>query len=488
VATFTYKARSRQGEILQDRVEGTDTMAVAAALRHQGFLVIDVQEQGVVQKDLLEPFKKVKLADLVVFTRQFSTMINAGLPIVRALYVLAEQTDNPKLKKAIVAVRKDLEAGLVLSEVLEQHPKVFGRLYVEMVRAGEMGGTLDGVLLRIADQLEKEADLRRKVKSAMAYPLIVLVLAILAASFMLIFIVPIFARLFEDLGGTLPLPTRLAMGFSNILTSVFGVLVYAGMCAAFFLFLRWKNTEQGRKVWGRISLKIPLKIGDIVRKAALARFARTLGTLSSAGVPILQSIEITATSSGNWVVENALLRSRDAIREGIPIYKPLEEEAVFPPMVTRMIAVGEETGDIDGMLQKIAEFYESEVDAAIKALTSIIEPLMIIVVGAISRRYSHLHVPADVQDLRAHRVVSALAGLAGDFFCRISRPGQDARRLRAWHFSGNSATGSWGLLRYSRRTSPSSPRRCAAPKGVGPSSFTSTRWTTTSSRTSPSAP
>src|SRR5215210_8912059 len=364
-------------------MEGADTMAIASQLRQQGLLVIDVKEQGVAQRDLLEPLKKVKLADLVVFSRQFATMINAGLPIVRALYILSEQTENPKLKEVVVQVRKDVEAGLALSEALDKHPKVFSRLYVEMVRAGEIGGILDGVLLRLADQLENDQELRRKVKSAMTYPIVVFILAILAASFMLIFIVPIFARMFEDLGGTLPLPTRICMLLSDILTSIFGVLVYAGMGRAVVLFLRWKKSESGRKVWGRAVLRIPAKIGDVVKKATLARFARTLGTLSAAGVPILQSIEITATSSGNWVVEKALLKSRDAIREGIPIYKPLETEPVFPPMVTRMIAVGEETGDIDGMLTKIAEFYESEVDAAVKALTSIIEPLMIVVVGGI---------------------------------------------------------------------------------------------------------
>ena len=383
MATYSYRVRNRQGEILQDQMEADDTMAVASQLRQQGLLVIDVKEKGVAQRDLLEPFKKVTLGDLVVFTRQFATMINAGLPIVRALYVLSEQTENVKLKEVIVQVRKDVEAGLALSEALDKHPKVFSRLYVEMVRAGEIGGILDGVLLRVADQLENDQELRRKIKSAMTYPLVVLVLAIMAASFMLIFIVPIFARMFEDLGGTLPLPTRVAMGASGILTSIFGVFVYGAMFAAVFGFLRWKNTEQGRKVWGRVSLRIPFKIGDVIQKVALARFARTLGTLSAAGVPILQAIEITAASSGNWVIENALLKSRDAIREGIPIYKPLEDEPVFPMMVTRMIAVGEETGDVDGMLSKIADFYESEVDAAVKALTSIIEPLMIVVVGGI---------------------------------------------------------------------------------------------------------
>jgi type IV pilus assembly protein PilC len=367
VATFTYKVRTPRGEILRDRVEGEDAMAVAATLRRQGLLIIDVKEQSVAQRDILEPFRKVKLGDLVVSTRQLSTMINAGLPIVRALYVLSEQTANRKLKRVIDVVRKDVEAGFALSEALHKHPEVFSRLYVEMVGAGEVGGILDEVLLRIADQLEKDQELRRKVKSAMTYPIIVLVLAVLAASFMLIFIVPIFARMFENLGGTLPLPTRMAMGISDILTGIFGVFVYAGMGAGVFLLLRWKNTERGRKLWGRVVLRIPARIGETVQKVDVARFARTLGTLSAAGVPILQAIEVSATSSGNWVVENALLKSRDAIREGIPIYRPLESEPVFPPMVIRMMAIGEETGDIDGMLTKIAEFYESEVEATVKA-------------------------------------------------------------------------------------------------------------------------
>lgn len=383
MAVYTYKARSRQGEILQDKIEGSDLTSVAASLRQQGLLVIDVKEQGAGQKDILEPFKKVGLNDLVVFTRQFATMINAGLPIVRSLYILGEQTDNKKLQAVIDDVRKQVEAGLALSEALEKHPRVFDKLYTEMVRAGEIGGILDDVLLRVAGQLEKDQDLRRKVKSAMTYPTVVLVLAVLAASFMLIFIVPIFARMFEDLGGDLPLPTKIAMGLSDVLTSPIGVVLYVGAGVGIFFFLRWKNTENGRKVVDPLLLKLPAKIGDIIQKVALARFGRTLGTLSAAGVPILQALEITAVSSGNYVIEKALLKSREAIREGLPIYQPLESEKVFPPMVTRMIAVGEETGNIDGMLTKIAEFYESEVDAAVKALTSIIEPLMIVVVGGI---------------------------------------------------------------------------------------------------------
>src|SRR5215208_2986108 len=383
MALYTYRALDKQGEIVEDKLEGSGEMAVAHELRQQGLLVIDVKEQSVAQKDIRAPFKGIRLADLVVFSRQLATMINAGLPIVRALYILSEQTENPKLKDVVVAVRKDVEAGLSLSEALEKHPEVFSRLYVEMVKAGEIGGILDGVLLRLADQLERDQDLRRKIRSAMTYPTVVLILAILVTSFMLIFIVPVFANIYQDLGGILPLPTRICMLLSNILTSFWGILLYAAMALAVVMFFRWKKSESGRKVWGRAVLRIPAKIGDVVRKATLARFARTLATLSAAGVPILQSVEITATSSGNWVVERALLKTRDAIREGIPIYKPLETEPVFPPMVTRMIAVGEETGDVDGMLTKIAEFYESEVDAAVKALTSIIEPIMVVVVGGI---------------------------------------------------------------------------------------------------------
>src|SRR5215204_3619279 len=251
MAVYTYKALDKQGEIVQDKTEGSGTLAVATELRHQGLLVIDVKEQSAAQKDILEPFKRIKLLDLVVFSRQLATMINAGLPIVRALYVLSEQTDNPKLVDVVVAVRQDVEAGSSLSQALEKHPETFSRLYVEMVKAGEVGGILDGVLLRLADQLERDQDLRRKIRSALTYPTVVLVLAILAASFMLIFIVPVFAGLFQDLGGTLPLPTRICMILSDILTSFWGVLVYAGMALAVVMFLRWKKSESGRKVWGR---------------------------------------------------------------------------------------------------------------------------------------------------------------------------------------------------------------------------------------------
>src|ERR671921_73399 len=243
MALYTYRALDKQGEIVQDKTEGSGELAVVHELRQQGLMVIDVKEQSVANKDILAPFKGIRLADLVVFSRQLATMINAGLPIVRALYVLSEQTENPKLKDVVVAVRKDVEAGSSLSESLEKHPKVFSRLYTEMVKAGEIGGILDGVLLRLADQLERDQDLRRKIRTALTYPIVVLVLAILVTSFMLIFIVPVFAGLFADLGGTLPLPTRICMILSNILTSFWGVFVYAGMALGVYLFLRWKKSE-----------------------------------------------------------------------------------------------------------------------------------------------------------------------------------------------------------------------------------------------------
>ena len=383
MAVYEYKARTRGGEMLRDRMEGADRASVVAALRRRGLLVIDVRERRAGRGALLEAFSGKRSRDLVVFTRQFATMIAAGLPVVHALRILLEQAEGGELREAVAAVRADVEGGLDLSEALGRREHIFGRLYVEMVRAGEVGGVLDEMLLRVASRLEGEADLRRKVRSALAYPLVVLLLALLSAVFMLVFIVPIFARMYADLGGTLPLPTRVAMALSDGLTGLGGVALALALAGAAAYFLRWRKTEKGRGVLDRASLRIPLKIGDVVRKVSLARFARTFGVLSAAGVPILQAMQVTAVSSGNRVVEEALMRCRHSVRGGASIHEPLQAEPVFPPMVTRMIAVGEETGNLDGMLQKVAEFYEAEVDATVEALTSIIEPLMVVVVGAI---------------------------------------------------------------------------------------------------------
>ncbi|MGH3086335.1 MAG: type II secretion system F family protein [Rubrobacteraceae bacterium] len=383
MSVYNYKVRDPQGEILRDQIEGRDRDSVAESLRGKGLLVIEIREQSPFRRELFDPFKTVRGADLVIFTRQLATMIEAGLPLVRSLGILAAQTESKKLQETIEKVRKDIEGGSSLSEALQRGEDVFGRLYVEMVRAGEVGGALDEVLLRIAAQLEKDQELKRKVRGAMAYPAFVLAFALVAALFMLVFIVPIFAGMYRDLGGNLPLPTRIALGVSDALTGLGGLVFLALICAGAYLFLRWVRTEEGRKFWGRTVLKIPFGIGGVVKKVALARCARTLGALVSSGVPILQALEIAATSSGNSLVENAVLRSREAIRRGSPIHAPLEEETIFPPMVTRMIAVGEETGNLDGMLAKIADFYESEVDNTVKSLTSIIEPVMILIVGAI---------------------------------------------------------------------------------------------------------
>jgi len=383
MSVYKYKARDPKGGILRDKIEGEDREAVAELLRSRGLLVIDVSEQGIREREVFSPFKGVRADDLVIFTRQLATMIEAGLPLVRSLRILTDQTESSKLREVVEAVRKDIESGSSLSEALHRHEVVFGKLYVEMVRAGEVGGALDEVLLRVAAQLEKDQELKRKVRGALAYPLFVLAFALVAALFMLVFIVPIFAGMYADLGGSLPLPTRIALGLSDILTGFGGLATLVLFAVGAFFVARWARTEEGRKVWGRFALRIPLGIGGVVRKVALARCVRTLGALISSGVPILQALEISATSSGNPVVEAALLRARDSIRQGSPIHAPLEAEPVFPPMVVRMIAVGEETGDLDGMLSKIADFYESEVDNTVKSLTSIIEPVMILIVGAV---------------------------------------------------------------------------------------------------------
>ncbi len=382
MAVYDYKARDGRGGILEDRTEGRSVAEVAAELRRRNLLVISVREQRAARSLVFELFDRVTTDDLVVFTRQLATMIGAGLPLVRALHALAEQAEKRRLRDVVSGVRADVESGAALSAALAGRRDVFPNLYVEMVRAGEVGGVLDEVLPRLASQLEHDRELKRKVKSALAYPATVLALALLAAAFMLVFVVPVFARMFEDLGGVLPLPTRIAMGLSDLVVGIGGVVLLVAGSLGVIAFLRWRRTEVGRRAWGRLSLSIPLGIGQVVRKVALARFARTLGALATSGVPILQAIEITAGSSGNPVIEEALLAGRDAVRVGAPIHRALEG-GVFPPMVTRMISVGEETGELDSMLARIADFYEAEVDATVKALTSIIEPLMIVVVGAI---------------------------------------------------------------------------------------------------------
>jgi type IV pilus assembly protein PilC len=315
-------------------------------------------------------------------TRQLSTMISSGLSILRTLYVLEDQTESKKLKAALVAVRKDVEAGLPLSDSLARHPKLFGPLYVSMVRAGETGGMLEEALIRVADQLEADGDLRRKVKSAMAYPAVVLGFSMLVLVALIVFIVPVFVGVFEEFDGELPAITKFTVFLSETMTKLWFVWI-AGGVGGVIAFQKWRSSKWGRPQWDKFRLRIPFKIGDIVQKVSLARWSRTFSALTSAGVPVLEAIEITGKTAGNTVVERAMDDVIDSVKRGGTIAGPLESIPVFPAMVTHMIAVGEEAGNLDGMLSKVADFYDSEVEAAVKALTSILEPVMIVLVGAI---------------------------------------------------------------------------------------------------------
>ena len=384
MGTFTYTAKKERGALFTGELAGDSKASVVAELRRKGLTVVSLEEKrsSIDFKSLLENSKRISVRDKAVFARQFATMISSGLAVLRALYVLEEQTQHPRFEKIIRAVRDDVEAGSPLSDSMAKHPAAFDRLYVAMVRAGETSGALDAALMRLATQLEKQDSLRRAIKSAMTYPILIATFAIMVMIGMLLFIIPIFANMYNDLGGQLPSLTRMMMGLSNALKGywfvifpVFGLLIWA--------LVRLKNTEQGRKAWDKFKLKLPMKIGPIIQKLAVARFSRTFATLVSSGVPILQAIDITGQTSGNTVMEEAMVDVKESVRQGEPIARPLMRVAVFPPMVTHMISIGEETGALDAMLNKIADFYEDEVDAAVKSLTSIIEPIMMMFVGGL---------------------------------------------------------------------------------------------------------
>jgi type IV pilus assembly protein PilC len=332
--------------------------------------------------DILDRYKRVKPAEMTVLARQLATMVSSGLSLLRALYVLEDQTENPKLKVAIAEIRTDVEAGLSLSQAMAKHPKIFNDLFVSMVQAGETGGNLEEVLERVAVQLEKDDHLRRTVRAAMVYPMLIAGFAVLVLVAMVAFLIPIFAGMFEDLGGELPTLTKIMITLSDAMRGYWYVFLLVPP-AIIWAFKRWKSTESGQYRWDAIKLRLPMKIGDIVRKIAVARFARTLGTLTASGVPILQALEITAKTAGNRVVSDPMGEVAERVREGQPLAIPLAKTGVFPIMVTQMLAVGEETGSMDQMLHKLADFYDDEISARLKALTSIIEPLMMIGVGVI---------------------------------------------------------------------------------------------------------
>jgi type IV pilus assembly protein PilC len=381
MAAFAYTAINAEGFLSDGEIHAPSIDAAREQLRIRGLLAEQLEEKpSAGEEGVRTAFKKIKPKSLQVFSRQFATMIEAGLSVVAALLILEDQTEDKYLSQVIEELRGDVEGGLLLSQAMARHPKVFTRLFVSMVEAGEAAGILDQVLDRMAFQIERETKLKSRVKGAMMYPAMVLIFATLVLTGMLLFLVPFFTKVFATLGGTLPTLTLYVVDCSNFLKNDWYVVLGLGIGTT-VSFKKWKKTEHGRRNWDRFKLKIPMKIGDVVLKITMARFSRTFSTLVAAGVDIIKSIEITSQTAGNWVVESALLDAKQKVHEGVPISQPLVENPVFPPMVSQMIKVGEETGELDKMLGKIADFYEEEVDASISTLTSIIEPLMMIGVG-----------------------------------------------------------------------------------------------------------
>jgi type IV pilus assembly protein PilC len=380
MSTYVFKAMDLTGAKATGEVEAESKQVVSDQLKQRGLIVLDIADKHASKELAIPFFNRIKPADLTIMTRQLATMVNSGMTILRALYVLEAQTENDKLVEAISAVRKDVEAGLPLSDALERHPKVFNQLFVAMTRAGETGGVLDSALMRVADQLEAADSLRRQVKAAMAYPVVVMVFAFSVLIALVVFLVPVFVGTFKQFGGDLPTITKFTVAMSNAITGYWYAFIIGGFATS-WAFKKWKATDGGRKLWDTFKLRIPMKIGDIVQKIALARWSRTLSALVSAGVPLMSALEITGQTAGNWCVEKAMADVIDSVRQGGTIAEPLKNAPVFPGMVSHMIGVGEETGAMDTMLSKIADFYEDQVGAAVKQLASILEPVMIVLVG-----------------------------------------------------------------------------------------------------------
>lgn len=378
--TFTWKGRTASGATASGELAAGSQTDVVAALRQKKIIPtsIKVKED---KKGLTLFGSRVSRHALSVFTRQFSTMLNAGLPLLSCLEILGKQTESAGLRRVLAEVRGDVEGGLSLADALRRQPKVFDNLYVNMVESGETGGALDVILLRLATYLEKMEVLMRKIKGAMIYPVIITIVAAGAISVMLLFVIPIFAQMFEGVGAELPAMTRLVMGMSALLQvwAIPGLII---IIALFTVLRRWHKTESGARAMDPLLLKMPV-FGDLMKKQSIARFSRTLSTLLSSGVPIIDALEITARSSGNWVVEDAILKARTSIKGGENIADPLSKTTVFPPMVTQMIAIGEASGGLDEMLSKVADFYDAEVDQAVENLTSALEPLIMVVLGGI---------------------------------------------------------------------------------------------------------
>jgi type IV pilus assembly protein PilC len=382
MSTYVFKAMDLAGIKARGELEADSKQAVSDQLKQRGLIVLDIADKHASREIELAFMKSVKAGELAVFSRQLSTMISAGMSILRALYVLEEQTEGKFLKETIVAVRKDVEAGLSLSDSMARHPKVFSPLFVAMARAGEAGGVLEDALMRVADQLEKDASLRRQIKSAMIYPTLVIVFAVGVMMALVAFLVPVFEGVFKQFGGELPKITQVSVFLSHAVTGYWW-LIFLLAAGAVVAFIKWKGSKWGRPQWDQFRLRIPMKIGTIVQQVAVARWSRTLSSLTSAGVPLLLALDITGKTGGNVAVEKAMDGVTASVKRGGTIAAPLAQAPIFPTMVTHMVGVGEETGALDAMLDKVADFYEDQVEASVKALTSILEPIMIIVIGGI---------------------------------------------------------------------------------------------------------
>jgi type IV pilus assembly protein PilC len=378
--TFVFKAMDVAGTPAKGEVEAVSKQDVAEQLKQRGLIVLDIAGKYKSKELNIELFSRVKADEMAVFSRQLATMVASGMTILRALHVLEMQSDNKLLKDTLAAVRGDVEAGLLLSDSLERHPKIFGPLYVAMVRAGEAGGVLEMSLMRTADQLEKDASLRRQVRSAMIYPALVISFATIVMLALVAFLIPVFQSVFKQFGGHLPTLTQFMVDFSALIRHQ-GYIPLAIIVGAAFAFVKWKKTDTGRAQWDAFKLRIPMKIGSVVQKVAIARWSRTFASLTAAGVPVMQALEICGKTAGNAVVERSMDHVIDSVKSGGTIADPLKQSKVFPAMVAHMVSVGEETGAVDAMLAKIADFYEDQVAAAVKALTAILEPAMIIIVG-----------------------------------------------------------------------------------------------------------
>ncbi len=384
MAKFAWEGKNRGGAKVSGELEAPSEAFVLAQLRREQIAPTSIKKRSGLNVEIKIPGlgeKKVTQKELAVFTRQFATMIDAGLPLVQCLDILGAQQENDSFKKVLVKVKEDVESGSTFADALGKHPKVFDALFINLVAAGEVGGILDTILSRLADHIEKAMKLAKKIKGAMVYPSTILAVAVIVTVVLLVYVIPIFAKMFTDFGGALPAPTAFVLKISEMTRKYFLVvivLIFAGGAA----FKWYISKENGRRNWDRLLLRLPV-IGSLLQRIAVARFSRTLGTMVSSGVPILESMDIVSKTAGNKIIEEAIVKARGSISEGKTIAEPLAESNVFPAMVTQMVAVGEATGALDVMLNKIADFYDEEVDSAVEALTSLLEPMLMVFLGVV---------------------------------------------------------------------------------------------------------